>query len=63
MTWLCSVWFAYRRIILGYAVVGVPGLVLVTAVVQGEYRVVPLALIWLSLGVRTLQGQRWDVRL
>jgi len=63
MTWLNSVWFAYRCIILGYAIVGVPGLVLVTAVVQGEYRVVPLALIWLSFGVRTLQGQRWDVRL
>jgi hypothetical protein len=58
MTWLYSVWFAYRRIILGYAVVGVPGLVLVTAVAQGEYRVMLLALIWLSLGVRTLKGQR-----
>jgi hypothetical protein len=63
MTWLYSVWFVYRRIILGYAVVGVPGLVLVTAVAQGEYRVMPFALIWLSLGVRTLKDQRWAAGL
>jgi hypothetical protein len=24
MTWLYSVWFAYRCIVLGYAIVGVP---------------------------------------
>ena len=58
MTWLYSVWFAYRRIILGYAVCGVAGLVLITAVVQGEYRVMPLGLILLSLGVRKLKRQR-----